>query len=104
MEGHQSVGLVSKNAGELGPTQGLEKRKVPQQEADPGRTETGQWEEYKRDETRDDPQRQSVSQAATRCPAISRSALGPIPVSSSVDFQNNFLTTLSFRSFPLARG
>ena len=42
MEGHQSVGLVSKNAGELGPTQGLEKRKVPQQEADPGRTETGQ--------------------------------------------------------------
>ena len=42
MEGHQSVGLVSKNAGELGPTQGLEKGKVLEQEADPGRSETGQ--------------------------------------------------------------
>ena len=85
MEGHQSVGLVSKNAGELGPTQGLEKRKVPQQEADPGRTETGQWEEYKRDETRDDPQRQSVSQAATTCLDTSRRPLAPIPVSQFFD-------------------
>ena len=70
---------------DLDATQGPEKPwgKVLQQGSDPAWTEAGQvGGVYKRDETRVEPQRQSVSQAATTCPAISRSALGPIPVSS----------------------
>ena len=97
MEGHQSVELVRNNAGgvgRLGPdpgageaTQGLEKagerscNKSPAQQG----LRPGRWEVYKRDEIRVEPQRQSVSQAATTCLDTSRRPLAPIPVSQFFD-------------------
>ena len=73
------MGLVRKNVGRArprgkggcwnkGPTQGGVLRPV-------------RWEVYKREETRVEPQRQSVSQTATTCLDTSRRPLGPIPVS-----------------------
>ena len=75
-EGHQSVGLVRNNAGEMRPRGRGGKGATRVRTAG----QVGGWEEvevYIREKTSGKPQRQSVSQTATtptasRCPAISR--------------------------------
>ena len=70
---------------DLGATQGPENpwgKVVQQGSRSVGQVETGQVAAvYKRRQTRVEPQRQSVSQAATTCLDTSRRPLGPIPVS-----------------------